>query len=116
MRKVSRLDKKRETMLKGNRAGESVRNLGSISPTCLREAFTHADPKSFKKTDDLTVFFALLGSAHVKALCKMLMKLTPDESVGNVMIEFVSYFFRRLLQNVSRILTKGQLLKCVGTF
>ena len=27
----------------------------------------------------LTVFFALLGSALVKAACKMLVKLTPDE-------------------------------------
>jgi hypothetical protein len=29
-----------------------------------------------KKTDDLTVFFALLGSVHVKAACKMLVKST----------------------------------------
>jgi len=48
----------------------------SISPTCLLEAFTHADPKSVKKTDNLTVFFTTLGSVYVKALCKMLMKLT----------------------------------------
>jgi len=31
-----------------------------------------------KKTDCLTVMFALLGSAHVKALSKMLMKLKPN--------------------------------------
>jgi len=37
----------------------------------LLEAFTRADPKSAKKTYDLTVFFVLLGSAHIKALCKM---------------------------------------------
>jgi hypothetical protein len=30
-----------------------------------------------KKTDNLTVFFALLGSAHLKADLRMLMKLTP---------------------------------------
>jgi len=30
-----------------------------------------------KKTDKLTVFFALLESALVKAACKRLMKLTP---------------------------------------
>jgi hypothetical protein len=31
----------------------------------LRTAFTRADPKSAKKTDDFIVFFALLGSACV---------------------------------------------------
>jgi len=30
-----------------------------------------------KKADSLTVFFALLGSARVKAAHRMLMKLTP---------------------------------------
>jgi len=29
----------------------------------LHPAFTHADPKSVKKTDSLTAFFALLGYA-----------------------------------------------------
>jgi len=43
----------------------------------LLGAFTRADPKSTKKTDDLTVFFALSGSACAKAACRMLMKLTP---------------------------------------
>jgi len=42
----------------------------------LRTAFTNADPKSRKKTDGLTVFFALLGSAHIKAAHKMLVKST----------------------------------------
>jgi len=37
-----------------------------------------ADPKSAKKTDSLTVFFALLGYISVKASRKTLMKLTPD--------------------------------------
>jgi len=41
----------------------------------LRKAFMRADPKSPKNT----VFFALLGSAPVKAACKMLMKLTSDQ-------------------------------------
>jgi len=36
------------------------------------------DPKSAKKTERLTVFFALLGSMSVKALSKMLVKLTPN--------------------------------------
>ena len=40
-------------------------------------ALTRADPKSTKMTDDLNFFFTLLGSAHTKAACKMLVKLTP---------------------------------------
>jgi hypothetical protein len=43
----------------------------------LQAAFMHADPKRPKKMLNLTVFFALLGSAHVKAARKMLVKLTP---------------------------------------
>jgi len=34
-------------------------------------------PKAEKDTDDLTVFFALLGSMSVKAALKTLVKLTP---------------------------------------
>ncbi len=41
----------------------------------LCEAFTCADPKSAK---NLSVFFALLGSAHEKTLSKMLVKSTPN--------------------------------------
>ena len=48
---------------------------GSISSKCLRTAFTHADPRSKKKLLNLTVFFALLGSACLKVVHKMLMKL-----------------------------------------
>ncbi len=43
----------------------------------LRADFVYADPKSTKKTNNLTVFFALSGSARVKAVSRMLMKLTP---------------------------------------
>ena len=42
----------------------------------LQAAFTHADPKSAKKTVKLSSFFALLGSACVKAAHRMLVKLT----------------------------------------
>ncbi len=38
----------------------------------------HADPKSVKKADSLTVFFALLESARLKGARKMFVKLTPD--------------------------------------
>jgi len=41
----------------------------------LQAAFTRADPKSAKNT----VFFALLGSAHVKAASEVLVKLTPGD-------------------------------------
>jgi hypothetical protein len=36
-----------------------------------------ADSKSAKKTDSLTVYFAVLGYARVKAVRKMLVKSTP---------------------------------------
>jgi len=48
----------------------------SISPTFYVQ-LTSKYPKSAKKADDLTVFIALLGSMHVKAARKMLVKLTP---------------------------------------
>jgi hypothetical protein len=44
----------------------------------LLAAFTPADPESAKKTNNLTVFFTLLGSARVKAAQRALMKLTHD--------------------------------------
>ena len=44
----------------------------------LRAAFTLKDPKSAKKLLNLTVFFALLGSASVKAARKMMVKLIPE--------------------------------------
>ena len=43
----------------------------------LRAAFTRADPKSTKKLLNLMVFFALLGTARVKAAHRMFVKLTP---------------------------------------
>jgi len=43
----------------------------------LWAAFSNADPKSAKKTDNLTVFFALLESARLNAARKTLTKLTP---------------------------------------
>jgi len=45
----------------------------------LQTDFTSADPKSTKKTTGLNVFFALLGSAHIKAAHKMLVKLTTGK-------------------------------------
>jgi len=39
--------------------------------------------KAQKNTDDVTVFFALLGSAHLKVACKMLV---------NVTLGFIAFF------------------------
>ena len=47
--------------------------------------------KAKKEIDNLAFFFALLGSIHIKAAGRMLMKLTPG---GNpVKGERVSYFY-----------------------
>ncbi len=51
----------------------------------LGAAFTHANPKSKKKAEDLTVFLALLGSACVEALCKTLMKSTTGVNFINIL-------------------------------
>ncbi len=48
----------------------------------LLAAFFHQIQKSQKDTDELTVFFlALLESAHVRAVHKMLVALTHDEII-----------------------------------
>jgi len=52
-----------------------------ISP----EAFTLLDPESVKKIDNLTVNFMHLGSAHVKAAHKTLMKWTPGVNFINIL-------------------------------
>ncbi len=44
--------------------------MGSISQTCLRAAFTRADPQTVKIQSHCQYLFALLGSAFVKALSK----------------------------------------------
>jgi len=48
----------------------------------LCATFTHADPESAKKTDSLTLFFALLRSVCVKAAQKMLLKLPNNRNEG----------------------------------
>ena len=42
-----------------------------------RAAFTHADPKSSKKTVKLSSFIALLGSARVKTARKHVDEIDP---------------------------------------
>jgi len=50
---------------------------GSISTISLQSAFTCADSKSAKQHRFPVCIFALLGSAHIKATHKMLLKLIP---------------------------------------
>ena len=61
---------------------------GLISPTCLWVAFTHEDPRKRKKLLEMIVFFALLGSACVKAACKMMVKLTPGSNPINQILSW----------------------------
>ena len=63
-------------MLYGNRPRVNFTNI-------LQAAITRTDPKSAIKLLNLTVFFALLGSAGVKAACRMLVKLTPRLQPGD---------------------------------
>jgi hypothetical protein len=51
--------------------------LGVNFKNILQTAFAQTDLKGAEKTDNLTVFFVLLGSAWLKADHTMLMKLTP---------------------------------------
>ncbi len=56
--------------------------LAKLSPginfiNILREAFTHKDPKSTTKTDNLTVFFVYFGSVRIKSFTKTVGKIDP---------------------------------------
>jgi hypothetical protein len=75
----------------------------------LQAAFTGADPKSTKKTDNLTEFLALLGSAHIKAANKTLIKLTPVVNFTNIYVQiFCQYSFIKKLQSQTVIREKLQ--------
>jgi hypothetical protein len=52
----------------------------SISSTFYEQLLRAEIPKAKKKTENLAVFFALSGSVRVKAACRMLMILTPDDN------------------------------------
>ncbi len=56
----------------------------SISPTCLRAAFTCADPKSAKRQSCYQCLFGLLGSAHVKSACKHVGEIDPRTLFGTL--------------------------------
>jgi len=51
----------------------------------LRAAFTHTGHKSAKISVELTIFFVLLGPAHVNAASRMLMKLTLGVDFTNIL-------------------------------
>jgi hypothetical protein len=51
---------------------------GSISPTFYGQLFSRQITTAQKNTVKVSAFLVLLGSAFVKALHKMLLKLTPD--------------------------------------
>jgi len=59
--------------------------LGVNFSNVLQAAFTCIDPKSAKKTFDLTTFFALLGSALAKGVHRMLMKLKLGFNFSNIL-------------------------------
>jgi len=50
----------------------------SISSTYLGKAFTPVAPQSVRTQSTLQNLFTLVGSTSVKAVCRMLMKLSPD--------------------------------------
>jgi len=94
-RESKKLDKEREeewkkTFLKKLKASieSRRRDQGSISSTFYAKLLCTQIPKVQKKTNGLTVFFALLGSGHVKAACKMLVKSTPGEMISTFFITF----------------------------
>jgi len=64
-----------------------------ISLTCLRKTSMGADPKSAKKTNGLPVFFALLGSARVKALHKHVGGIDPGHRKLISILSIVYYLW-----------------------
>ncbi len=53
---------------------------GSISPTVYEGLYTNRSQKNQRETDDLTAFFALLGSVRVKARHKHVGEIDPRRS------------------------------------
>jgi len=72
----------RQTCQKCALSSSSVSDQGSISST-FDEQRLHL--QILKKTDKFTVFFALSGSAGMKAACRTLVKLTPGLNFTNIL-------------------------------
>jgi hypothetical protein len=91
-----------------------INNQGSISPTCLREAFTCQDPKSAKRQSSHQCLFALLGPACAKAAHKMLVKSTSDDKASSIsscknlttLLKLVCFFaiMKRALKRANKFL------------
>jgi len=71
----------------------------SISSTFYEQLLRSQIPTSVKNTDDLTVFFTLLGSTSVKAVLRMLVKSTPDRMLRVILLSLFPHspdYFRIL--------------------
>ncbi len=82
--------------LKQSRIQIEMRWVYSLKPrvnftNILWEVFTHEDHKRAKKTGGLTVYFALLESALIKACIKMLGKSSPVVIFINILHAHFSY-------------------------
>ncbi len=66
---------------------------GSISSMFYIHLLHSKINKAYKYTDDLTVFFTLSGSTRVKAVHKMLVKLTPGFRIVICFMETSKPFF-----------------------
>jgi len=55
-----------------------MKYLGSISPMLYEQFLSPQIPKAQKNTIKLSVFFMRFGSLHIKAVYKMLVKLSPQ--------------------------------------
>jgi hypothetical protein len=83
----------------------------------LRAAFTHsfyaqrtrADLKSAKETGSLSAFFALLGSARVKASHKALVKSTPGVDYINIL--HASFLYKSALSSFSLVTLQKDISK-----
>jgi len=54
----------------------------------LPAAFTRADPKSAKDTDDFSVFLSFWIFVHKRLFIKMLVKLTPRRMVKTDVLQY----------------------------
>ena len=91
----------------------SIQRSGFNFINVLQAAFTCTDPISAKKTVKSSSFFALSGSASVKAAHRTLMKLTPGVNFTNkLQSAFAPVFFCQKIQN--RTISREKLLKIIS--
>jgi len=85
-------------------------NFINIPLVYIRAAFERTDPKGAKKTNNLTVFFGLTGSARVKAALRTLMKLATGVNFINIPLVHVCKQF------LSAQIPKAQKDRLFGAF